>query len=53
MVSVNTLVKKILDVKDIIVEDVEFYEDEEGVKHLKVIWEKRATASHPPHGRCR
>ena len=37
MVSVNTLVKKILDVKDIIVEDVELYEDEEGVKHLKVM----------------
>ena len=53
MVSVNTLVKKILDVKDIIVEDVELYEDEEGVKHLKVMARvyKRADDRCPKCGR--
>lgn len=52
-VSVNTLVKKILDVKEIIVEDVELYEDEEGVKHLKVMARvyKRADDRCPKCGR--
>ena len=36
MTSATTLLKKIIGVKDIVVEDFEFYEDGDGVKHLSI-----------------
>ena len=37
MVSASTLCKKILDVKDMVVEDVDFFEDATGVNHLRIM----------------
>ena len=36
MVSANTLCKKLLNVKHVVVEDVNFYFDQDGVSHLKI-----------------
>ena len=36
MVSANTLCKKLLNVKDAVIEDAKFYTDQEGVNHLRI-----------------
>ncbi len=36
MVSANTLCKKLLNVKNAVVEDAEFYSDDDGVNHIRI-----------------
>ena len=36
MVSANTLCKKLLNVKNAVVEDAEFYSDNDGVNHIRI-----------------
>ena len=36
MASANTLCKKLLNVKGIVVEDCDFYEDLDGIQHLDI-----------------
>ena len=56
MVSTNTLCKKLLNVKNAVVEDAEFYSDDDGVNHIRI--HARPNAWHIDdcpfcHKRCR
>lgn len=56
MVSANTLCKKLLNVKNAVVEDAEFYSDDDGVNHIRI--HARPNAWHIDdcpfcHKRCR
>lgn len=36
MASVNTLCKNVLDVKNTVIENCNFYSDEDGIKHIRI-----------------